>query len=277
MKYATPAAFRAALETRLNTFAHQGGRPVARSRKLVAFTRLLARLGDVDENSWTLKGGFALELRIGERARATRDIDLDWRTSLDDAYTVLTTAGLLDLGDYFSFEIERASKGDLTAGGVRFRADAFIGGRLFEQLLIDVAVNQRSPLSLGRLETPDLLGFAGLSPTTVPAVPLEQHFADKFHAYTRTFGDGHRSSRAKDLIDMVLIIELVDFDPACLRTELVRVFVERGTHLLPEKVPEPPRDWVRSYTTLAEEVGIDQDPTQGFVTLAEFLNPVLVA
>lgn len=64
MRYATPAAFRAALEARLNAAARAGGRPVGSARKLVAFTRLLARLERTAPDRWVLKGGFALELRL---------------------------------------------------------------------------------------------------------------------------------------------------------------------------------------------------------------------
>ena len=88
-RYANAAAFRAALEDRLNTAARAGGRPVGRARKLVAFTRLLARLEHAAPKRWVLKGGFALELRLGGQARATRDVDLDWNTSLEDATEAL--------------------------------------------------------------------------------------------------------------------------------------------------------------------------------------------
>jgi hypothetical protein len=44
MMYANAAAFRAALEARLNREARTGGRSVGRARKFVAFTRLPARL-----------------------------------------------------------------------------------------------------------------------------------------------------------------------------------------------------------------------------------------
>lgn len=74
MGYQTPAAFRAALEARLNNAAQAGGRPVGRARKLVAFSRLLARLEQHAAGQWVLKGGFALELRLADHARATRDI-----------------------------------------------------------------------------------------------------------------------------------------------------------------------------------------------------------
>lgn len=103
MSYQTPAAFRAALETRLNNAARAGGRPVGRARKLVAFSRLLARLEQHAAGQWVLKGGFALELRLADHARATRDIDLDWVTSLEVATETMIDAAALDLDDYFEF------------------------------------------------------------------------------------------------------------------------------------------------------------------------------
>ena len=116
---------------------------MGRARKLVAFTRLLARLESAAPKRWVLKGGFALELRLGGQARATRDVDLDWNTSLEDATEALLEGAAVDLDDYFQFEIERVGEADVGAvGGIRFRADALVAGRLFEQLLIDMGIGQ---------------------------------------------------------------------------------------------------------------------------------------
>lgn len=73
-QYATPAAFKEALEHRIRTAA-AGGEAFARLRQRVVFDRLLARLGSIFGDSVMLKGGLALELRLA-RARATKDIDL---------------------------------------------------------------------------------------------------------------------------------------------------------------------------------------------------------
>jgi hypothetical protein len=69
MKYKSSRAFRQALEDRLRKDypRHQ----IPRIRKMIAFERLMARLGE----HWILKGGYALQLRI-ENARTTQDIDL---------------------------------------------------------------------------------------------------------------------------------------------------------------------------------------------------------
>jgi hypothetical protein len=72
--YATPAAFKAALEQRLRD-SSKSGVELARRRQLLVFDRLLARVTRVLGKAAMLKGGLALELRL-ERARTTRDVDL---------------------------------------------------------------------------------------------------------------------------------------------------------------------------------------------------------
>jgi predicted nucleotidyltransferase component of viral defense system len=276
VKYATPAAFRAALEARLNATARAGGRPVGHARKLVAFTRLLARLERAAPDRWILKGGFALELRLPGQARTTRDVDIDWDTSLDDAASALVEAATLDLGDHFSFDIRAIGDADIGgAGGVRFHADAYLAGRLFEALLIDVGLGSELLSEPDELTAPDLLDFAEIAPAHVRAIALERHIAEKVHAYTRRHGDDQPSSRAKDLIDIVLMSELASFDFDRLREAVIRVFEERATHEVPPALPVPPLDWARPYRALAEEVGLDPSPSTGHRLAAAFLDPVL--
>lgn len=71
MRYRDAVAFRQALEQRLKASAGDGPR-LSRDRKRVAFDRLLVRLAAAAPDQWLLKGGFALDLRLAERARATR-------------------------------------------------------------------------------------------------------------------------------------------------------------------------------------------------------------
>lgn len=49
-------------------------------------------------HQWLLKDGFALELRLPDRARATKDVDLDWRLTEDAATSALIDGARLDLG-----------------------------------------------------------------------------------------------------------------------------------------------------------------------------------
>jgi hypothetical protein len=74
--YDTPYAFRMALEARLRSAAQSQGTDLQRLQRRVAFERLLARLFVQDDPPWLLKGGYALELRLEERARSTLDLDI---------------------------------------------------------------------------------------------------------------------------------------------------------------------------------------------------------
>ena len=76
MKYQSSGAFRRALEQRLRTQSQQTGVPLMRLRKMVAFDRFLARLLHDQPDAWVVKGGLALQLRLGARARTTKDIDV---------------------------------------------------------------------------------------------------------------------------------------------------------------------------------------------------------
>jgi predicted nucleotidyltransferase component of viral defense system len=184
MRYASAEALRDALETRLGERARRG-QSITRLRKQVAFERLLCRLQQVAPGEWLLKGGFALELRLPERARATKDIDLDWRLEDEVATRALIDAARLDLGDHFEFRLERVEQPPNIGGrGQRWRATARLAGRTFEQVLIDVAVATDPLLDPEPLLLPASLAFAGLETVKVPAVALEQHLAEKLHAYT---------------------------------------------------------------------------------------------
>ncbi len=276
MRYETAAAFRRALEDRLKDRSHQEGALLARLRKQIAFERLLACLLRVAPGQWALKGGFALQLRMPDRARTTRDIDLAWQVQEDELLERLIEVTIEDLGDFFSFRVERTTADpDRMGGAHRFRVEASLAGRLFETFLLDVGewdglINQAETLT-----TPDLLAFAGIEPVPVPVLPLTRQVAEKLHAYTRRYEGDRVSSRPKDLVDLALIAQLFSLDAAALLVDLQEVFAGRGTHDLPSNLPPPPTEWRVPYRQLAGEVGSDADLNAGHAAAAAVVDPVL--
>jgi hypothetical protein len=100
------------------------------------------------------------------------------------------------------------------------------------------------------------LTFAGLAPSvTVPAIDVDQHAAEKFHALTRTYGE-RPNTRVKDLVDLVLLTELNLVDPTRLTDRVRTVFRVRATHPMPTELPEPPSAWRDDYLGLIEELDI---------------------
>jgi hypothetical protein len=71
--------------------------------------------------------------------------------------------------------------------------------------------------------------------------------------------------------------ELESFEFERLRDVIVRMFNARATHDLPASLRAPPRDWAVPYRALAEEVGLDPDPSVGYRLASAFLDPILRA
>ncbi len=221
MRYETARAFRTALEQRLKNEAQATGVALLRLRKRVAFERFLARLATSESSGWVLKGAFALELRLGLRARTTKDIDLGRADDEEAATEHLNAAADMDLGDFFAFEVRRTPALDAATGfhAVRYTVRADLDACLFEQFPVDVAFSEATPIQAEPLFGANSLEFADVAALQLPVISLEQHVAEKLHAYTGAFGQDEReSTRVKDLVDLVLIGEMAELDAERLAT-----------------------------------------------------------
>lgn len=99
------------------------------------------------------------------------------------------------------------------------------------------------------------MAFAGMPTRDVEVVDRRQHFAEKLHALTRVYQD-RPSSRVRDLPDLMLLIENGLVADGQLVARVRHVFDVRGTHPVPERIPDPPGDWERAYAVLAADLDI---------------------
>jgi hypothetical protein len=262
--YRTARAFRHAVEVRLKQLASSSGVDIQRLRRQIAFDRLLFRIFADDEPRWLLKGGYAMELWL-ERARATRDIDLTLRAlrasgqEESEAVSVrlreeLQELVMVDAGDWFVFEILLATL-DIEAapyGGARFPVIARMDGRIFARFHIDIGVGGGILDPVEIRQGRDWLGFAGIAPPTLRVLSKEQQFAEKLHAYTMTDRPA-TNSRAKDLVDMALLIRDLQLDPERAKEAVELTFSRRDSHPLSSVLSEPPLNWARPFAELATE------------------------
>lgn len=274
MRYASTTAFRAALESRLND-ARTDAVGISRLRKRVVFERLLARLNDTAPDSWVLKGGFALELRLGAHARTTKDVDVDFTVDEDSAVEMLIDAARLDLDDGFEFAIERTPTSADLGRGQRWSVTANVAGRLFERVAIDVEFATDPVLEPEMIVASELLAFADVEPVRVRALAIEQHVAEKVHAYTRTYASDSPSSRVKDLVDLVVIANTSELGAKRLNDGIAEIFDRRATHEPPAALPAPPDDWAAAWRRLVMDLPADAEVDAGHRAAAEFLDPVL--
>jgi len=227
----------------------------------VAFDRVLSRLATVEGGRWVLKGGAALEFRMPDRARATRDIDLadtHASTIVDAVDGVIEAIGEDPFGDHFSFRVTRRRQlaDDTHRGPVeRLSVDALIGGRIFEKFVVDVVMPSGSMPPTDVLLLGEVVGFAGLPRVGISVVDLRTHWAEKLSAYCRRYGD-RPNTRVKDLVDLVLLIEQ-GLDPD---NELLAVvegtFSSRGQELPGATVPSMADEWADPFQKLAGELGL---------------------
>ncbi len=258
-RYATSEAFRAALEDRLKNRAADTGTALDRLRRRVVFERLLARLEVAMPGQWVVKGAMALEIRLSDRARRTKDIDLAFREDTADLHERLVDALTVDpFGDGFQFLVALPKPlGTDEAGrpGLGFGVDARLAGRGFERVTMDVVERPEEIAATVREVFPTLVDFAGLPPVSVEVIEPRQHFAEKLHAYTKDYGE-RANSRSRDLPDMVLLIESGLTPDGELYDVVKHVFDTRNTHSIPADLPDAPALWARSYEELTRDLDV---------------------
>lgn len=278
MRYETAKAFRTALEQRLKNEAQASDIALIRLRKGVAFERFLARLATSESSGWVLKGAFALELRLGLRARTTKDIDLGRADDEEAATAHLNAATDIDLGDFFVFEVRRTPALDAATGfhAVRYTVRADLDGRRFEQFPVDVAFSEAMPIQAEPLFRRELAAVrrrrrAAAAGHLARAARCRE--APRLHRRLRTkpAGEhpcqGSRRPRSDWRADRARRQER----PPCART----TFEQRARQPLPSAIPSPPSSWARPYAVLAREVGLASDIETGHAAAARLLDPVL--
>ena len=261
MTYETPEAFRTALEDRLKTRSREGGPGLDRLRRRVLFERIVARLQSAEPGLWVIKGGMALEVRLRDDARLTKDLDLGLRADVHEG---------ADLGDRLIEALSVDSDGDrfvLSVGSVKrlmedddgratWRAQiaATLAGRVFGGIQVDISPRAHELDATDLLPLPNSLEFAGIATPVVEVVDLQRHIAEKFHGMLKVFED-RDNSRVRDLVDLVILSEhgLVDMSAAA--TAVQAVWSERDS-TPPSVLPPLPTSWPDRYERLADEHGL---------------------
>lgn len=273
MTYGTPQALRIALEHRLLTRSKETGVGLDRLRRRVLFERIIARLEAAEPGRWVLKGGMALEVRLRDEARLTKDIDLGLRDDVADPSELHER--LIDAldadphGDGFGFTAGPPEPLKADGGGHftwRVKVAARLAGRTFGAIHLDVSPRAHELLATDHLPLPNSLEFADIPATVVEIIDVNRHAAEKLHAMLRDFGD-RDNSRVRDLVDIVILMEHDLLTPTVLATETRQVWAERDAAEPPATLPSLPESWPRRYETLAVDHDLDTQSFPSAVTL----------
>lgn len=269
----------------LDAWARDSEEPVTsgRLRRLVGVTAIIQMLDGLKDEAGqeriAFKGGAALELRFGFRARASNDLDGAYRGEVSEAI------GLIDEGVRrgWSGFTGRTSEGEPIVGTgiavapVRFRVRLLYKAKDF--VTVPMELSPAEGRSLDQVEV--LPAAVSLEPVqltgaeAIPFLPLRYQVAQKLHACTEDVGEERPNQRARDLADILLIEELAlnDDQMSGLRDACVEIFGLRGKHLWPPVVVAWP-GWDVIWGRLTETEGLGYSIAEAVVRVQDLVDRI---
>ncbi|WP_163543486.1 nucleotidyl transferase AbiEii/AbiGii toxin family protein [Occultella kanbiaonis] len=268
MNYASWTATAKAIKAVAARNATAGGPAIDAQIRSAHFDRFLSRVfADQENAAWLLKGGTGLLARVPQ-ARATKDVDVAAPDtgSLDEAVEALQECVARDLGDHLRFELTSQTETGLADNqpGVRTRRLTFTcydvqTQRVVGQVPVDLVLTHAP---VGPVEVRDPANRINL-PRDLPAYPyrlfpIADQVADKVCATVSTkYPGGRRSTRVKDLLDLVVIAQTQRIDLNDLRAAIA---TKRVLSKLPPftEFTTPP-DWEKRYRDLAVQIRLTDE------------------
>jgi len=209
-----------------------------------------------DENQdpvFVLKGGAAMELRLGLRARATKDYDTAYREAIEGMLERPDEALRHGFGDFLATRTE--PKPVAGTGAQRLDIKLTYRGRSWATMQLEVAATEgQAGREIDRVAGKPLDSLGIAAPNDVPCVSIRYQIAQKLHACTEVPSDDRENDRFRDLIDHLLLEDLVEEDEwPRVRDACAEVFALRAKH------PWPPTvtvfdSWPNAYRALAAEL-----------------------
>lgn len=239
------------LQRWISWWADASSETQARIQRRIALVAIAAMLDGArdphGEPMFVVKGGSALELRYESRARATRDIDLEFTGTLDEIHEDLTVrigAGWSGFGGRV-LDPQPLSIPWGSVTGQRLTVQLTYLGRPFANIPLEVITRKSPDVEYVHSLRLDPVGLP--SPDPIPCLSLPYQVAEKLHACTDPLDGDRTNDRVSDLMDLILIEDLsADLDLATTKKACVTVFADRSTHPWPPVVsfsPELDRLW----------------------------------
>lgn len=227
--------------------------------RLRTWTSFIAICGALDNAvkaaiiaAYGIKGGFAIELRLGLAARASEDIDIV--IMADGMDRVGAFAAAMSQGfDKFTFRI-RTSYHMKAVDTYRLQVAVEHNGRPHQTVKVDLGPGY-STMEGVVSQIPGITQLGLTHPPSIQCVTVDELVAEKIHGATNPQKlQNPAADRGRDLIDLLLLELLDEFDPASVASIAERVFEECGTHPWPPAHIDYPDQWRRTMEAVAEDL-----------------------
>lgn len=246
------------LERVVTEAANAKGVVAGRFRRWLSTMALLGALERANERreeqsrSVLLKGGVAMELRLGIEARTTKDVDFVFRGPLE--------ALIEDLDESFAepysgFSFDRGEPKQIRdTDSYRFDVKIYYGERRqsWQTLQVEASASEIDPPESDEVPAISIDDLGLIGPKTVRCLSLRYQIAQKIHACTERFEDDE-NDRSRDLIDLILLRDLVE-DLAAVREACLITFERREKHAWPPELTIEP-SWHETYAAEVKRYG----------------------
>ena len=265
------------LQSWIREYADQQQVAESRVRRAVSFMLVALplehSLDGEGEPLFAVKGGVSMELRLGLRARATKDFDAVFRGAFEDWLAALDDALAADIEE-FSFSREEP---EAIRDTKSFRVNIIIDfkGRRWGKVQFEVApVEVGSVLDVDQVDPFDIGQFGLRAPGQISVVGLPHLIAQKLHACTEVF-EGEENARVHDLMDLLLARDLLaPEDLRRVREACIAIFDNRQKQAWPPQLTVY-RSWGETYARLAAEEGFPVgDVEEAAALVGEFIAEI---
>lgn len=260
----------------LENYGRDTGVAPSRVRRWITTMVMLGALDrvqtDPEQPLFLVKGGVAMELRVREEARATRDLDMVFLGETDRLLAELDAA-LAEPYSLFSFE-RGPTEPIGTTSSRRLDVKLAFNGRSWATVKLEISPPEgRSGEELQILDAISIEHFGLTGPEKVRCLSIRYQIAQKLHACTEFFTSGRENDRFRDLVDL-LLLRVLDGDLVSIRHACIEIFDIRGKHTWPPALITPD-SWAEPYAQLADELNFPiTDVNEAAAVVTEFITEI---
>lgn len=245
------------LESIVAGYAKENGFAPGRVRRWISFTILSGVLerGTAYDGSplFWIKGGVAIERRLGSNTRSTKDFDTIFR---DDQARLIDAVDQAFHEPYQGWALRRDGDPEQLPKALRINVKLEYQGRAWGTVPLEVSAPEGTAIPHESVGAMDLAEFGLSGPHQLPCLPLRRQLAQKIHAMTeRPETEGKENHRFKDLYDLWRLAGTISVDHE-LRAECKQIFRLRDKHSWPPTLVVY-ASWPAALAKMAADEGVD--------------------